>query len=32
MWVAQLRIMLPVALLSPFLYNTPTVALLIPIT
>jgi di/tricarboxylate transporter len=32
LWIAQLRLMLPVALISAFLNNTPVVALLIPIT
>ncbi|CAN8072513.1 unnamed protein product [Agarophyton chilense] len=30
-WVAQLRVMLPVAIISAFLNNTPVVAMLIPV-
>jgi di/tricarboxylate transporter len=32
LWVAQIRLMIPVALISTFIYNTACVALLVPIT
>jgi di/tricarboxylate transporter len=32
LWIAQIRLMIPVALISTFIYNTACVALLVPIT
>jgi di/tricarboxylate transporter len=32
LWIAQIRLMIPVALISAFIYNTACVALLLPIT